>query len=105
MITTQGNKSKTATQEVNNLTDNVDIDALELLHNINGCTSTGRLIEADRQQLITCLDRRRYHLTKKAHNKGYIHKYFLCGICARTTITRKSFGKKNFKGTTSRYED
>jgi hypothetical protein len=37
---------KTATQEVNHVTDNVDIDPLELLHNRTGCTSTGRLIEA-----------------------------------------------------------
>jgi hypothetical protein len=44
---------RTATEEVNNLTDNVDIDPLQILHNGTGCTSTGRLIEAYGQQLIT----------------------------------------------------
>jgi hypothetical protein len=33
-------------------------------------------------------------LNKECHNKGYRHKHFLCSICARTKITRKSFGKK-----------
>jgi hypothetical protein len=80
---------------VNNLTDNVDIDPLELLHNRTGCTSMAKLIEAYRQQLITHSGLLRYHLTKKANKKGYRHKNFLCGICARTKITRKSFGRKN----------
>jgi hypothetical protein len=79
---------------VHNLPDNVDIDPLELLHNRTGCTSTERLVEDYRQQLITCSGLRRNYLTKKAHNKGYRHKHILFDICARMTITRKSFGKK-----------
>jgi hypothetical protein len=87
-------QSKTTLTEANNLTDNIDIDPIKILHNRTGCTSTGRLIKAYRQQLITCSGLRRYHPTKKAHNKGHRHKPFLCGICVRTTITSKSFGKK-----------
>jgi hypothetical protein len=72
----------------------VNIDPLELLHNKNGCTSTERLVEDYRQQLITYSELRRTRLTKKTHNKGYRRKQFLCGICARMKVTRKSFGKK-----------
>jgi hypothetical protein len=74
---------------VNNLSDKVDIDPLDLLHYRTGCTSTSALIQAYRQLLVKNTGLRRYHLTKKTNKKS-----FLCGTCARTKITRKSFKTK-----------
>ena len=65
-----------------------------MLHQRTGCTAKGKLIEAFRQLLVTNTGLRRYHLTKKANRSGYIHKEYLCGTCARTKITRKSFTSK-----------
>jgi hypothetical protein len=65
-----------------------------LTHMRTGCTAQGRLIKAYRLQIVTNTSLRRYHLTKKANKKGYRHKEYLCGTCARTKITRRSFKKR-----------
>ena len=76
---------------MSNITDQVDIDPLDLLHQRTGCTANGKLIEAYRNLLATDTGLKRYHLTKKANNAGYRHKNFVCGTCARSKITRRSF--------------
>ena len=81
--------------EVNNLTDNVDVDPAVLLHARTGCTATAKLIEAYRTRLVEDTGLLRYHLTKKANKAGYRHKSYLCGTCARTKMTRKSFVRKD----------
>jgi hypothetical protein len=79
---------------VSNLTDRVDIDPLDLLHCRMACTAKGKLIECYRQMLATDTGLQRYHATKKAHNKGYRFKEFVCGTCARTKITKRIFSRK-----------
>ena len=79
---------------MSNLTDRVDIDPLDLLHCRMACTAKGKLIECYRQMLATDTGLQRYHATKKAHNKGYRFKEFVCGTCARTKITKRIFSRK-----------
>jgi hypothetical protein len=44
--------------------------------------------------LVTHTGLKKYHLNKKANKKGYRYKGYVCGTCARTKITRKSFNRK-----------
>jgi len=44
--------------------------------------------------LVSDTGLKRYHLTKKQHKKGYRRKGVVCGTCARTKITRKTFSRK-----------
>ena len=80
---------------MNNLTDKVDMDPCELLHLRTGCTANAKLIQAYRNELVKDSGLKRYHTLKKAHKKSYRHKQFLCGTCARTKITRRSFQRKD----------
>jgi len=79
---------------VSNLTGGQEEDVLHLMHRRTGCTAVGKIIEVYRHQLAMRTGLKRYHLMKKANKKGYIFNNFVCGVCARTKMTRRSFSKK-----------
>jgi len=72
------------TSEVNNLSDKMDVDELDLLHDRAGHFNNGALIEGHKRLLFTGSGLKAQHLRRKV-------KRCLCSWCARAKITRVSF--------------
>ena len=74
------------------LSDNMETDPVELLHDRCGHFSVDKLIEAHKHLLFTGSGLTRRHLTKKY--KRFIKRH-LCKSCAKAKITRESFTAKD----------